>query len=66
MQTEPGSSLNNAPDTGGGAADFHWLPASRTRRVLVWLALGALVAFTFNAYLHPNMVFDLANMVFCG
>jgi len=46
--------------------DFHWLPASRVGRVLVLLAAAGFVAFVFSAYLHPNMVFDLANMVFCG
>jgi hypothetical protein len=66
MHTEPRSPLHTAPQDHGAAGDFQWLPASRTRRVLVWLALGAFMAFTFNAYLHPDMVFDLANMVFCG
>ncbi len=46
--------------------DFHWLPASRVKRGLILLAAAGFVAFVFNAYLHPNMVFDLANMVFCG
>ena len=66
MQIEPHSPLITARQEHGEARDFRWLPASRVGRVLVWLALGAFVAFTFNAYLHPDMVFDLANMVFCG
>ncbi len=55
------------PDPDPKSADaFRWLPASRLARVvlaMVSLAFGALV---FSAYLHPAMVFDLANMVFCG
>jgi hypothetical protein len=46
--------------------DFHWLPASRLKRALILLAAAGFVAFVFSAYLHPGMVFDLANMVFCG
>jgi len=48
------------------AQAFRWLPVSRTKRVLLGLAAAAFVGFVFNAYLHPDMVFDLANMVFCG
>jgi hypothetical protein len=36
---------------------------------LRWLLIGvalALCGLVFAAYLRPNMVFDLANMVFCG
>lgn len=45
---------------------FQWLPDSRLARMLL-AALGlAFVGVVFSAYLHPNMVFDLANMVFCG
>ena len=65
MQNQPGPP-DTPPDSNGGAGEFRWLPASRFKRALVWLGLAGFVAITFNAYLHPNMVFDLANMVFCG
>jgi len=59
---------NDKPDFSEQQAsdEVHWLPASRLKRVLIFLAATGLVAFVFSAYLHPAMVFDLANMVFCG
>jgi hypothetical protein len=30
------------------------------------VAAAVFMTLVFSAYLHPNMVFDLANMVFCG
>jgi hypothetical protein len=39
---------------------------ARLKRALGWLALAALLVIGFEAYLSPSMVFDLANMVFCG
>ena len=42
------------------------LPRSRGARVAVWLLIAALGGLTFSAWLQPNMVFDLANMVFCN
>lgn len=48
------------------AQAFHWLPASRLARALLAVFAVAFVGVVFSAYLHPNMVFDLANMVFCG
>ena len=50
------------PDTG----KFAWLPVSRSKRVVLYLVASALTALTFAAYLRPNMVFDLANMIFCA
>ena len=47
-------------------AELRLLPRSRVARVAVWLLIAALSALTFSAWLHPNMVFDLANMVFCN
>lgn len=49
----------------GPAQELRILPRSRAARVAVWLLVGALGALTFSAWLSPNMVFDLANMVFC-
>jgi hypothetical protein len=54
------------PDITADHEKLAWLPQSRVLRAalaLVALALGALV---FAAWISPNMVFDLANMVFCG
>ena len=45
---------------------FHWLPRSRAKRALLALAAGAFTVLVFSAYVAPGMVFDLANMVFCG
>ena len=42
------------------------LPRSRGARVAVWLLIATLGGLTFSAWLQPNMVFDLANMVFCN
>ena len=42
------------------------LPRSRGARVAVWLLIAVLGGLTFSAWLQPNMVFDLANMVFCN
>ncbi len=65
MQTDSG--IHGAPQAIPAAGEeFRWLPVSRARRVLLGLALAALAAFVFNAYHDPNLVFDLANMVFCG
>lgn len=63
MQSESGSKLVTGPASG---EDFRWLPRSLVKRVLIWLGLAAFVAFVFDAYMGPNMVFELANMVFCG
>ena len=61
---EPGSKPDPVPAS--GEDDFRWLPRSRVGRVLIGLGVVAFVAFVFDAYLGPNMVFELANMVFCG
>ena len=42
------------------------LPRSRLWRALLAVAATALSGLVFLAWLRPNMVFDLANMVFCG
>ena len=60
----PVSALVDAPaDTDGS---LHLLPRSRAARVAVWLAAAALGALVFAAWLRPNMIFDLADMVFCN
>ena len=46
-------------------AELRMLPRSRVGRAAVWTVIGAFSALTFAAWLQPNMVFDLANMVFC-
>lgn len=58
----------NAPGPSSAriAADFQWLPRSRMLRVMLWLAGAGALGLTFAAYLRPNMVFDLANLIFCG
>lgn len=65
MQTES-RSQEVARGAAAAGEDFRWLPASRARRALIWVALAALTAVVFAAYLSPNMVFDLANFIFCG
>ena len=45
---------------------LRWLPAVRAWRYAVVVVASALFAITFAAWLRPNMVFDLANMIFCG
>ena len=42
------------------------LPHSRVARVAVWLVVAAATALVFSAWLRPNMIFDLADMVFCN
>ena len=46
-------------------AELRMLPRSRVACVVVWTVIGVLSALTFAAWLQPNMVFDLANMVIC-
>ena len=41
------------------------LPRARGARIAVWVVAAILGVLTFSAWLQPNMVFDLANMVFC-
>lgn len=42
------------------------MPQSRAARVAVWLVLVTVALLVFSAWLRPNMVFDLADMVFCN
>ena len=53
-------------DTRAADAGFTWLPMSTRWRVVIGIAAIAFLSLTFAAYLRPNMVFDLANMIFCG
>ena len=48
------------------AAPLRLLPRSRVARAAVWLVIGVAVALVFSAWLRPNMIFDLADMVFCN
>ncbi len=50
----------------GANDDLSWLPASRLGRVVLALAALALTGLALAAWLSPNMVFEFANMVFCG
>lgn len=52
--------------TAHAAAEISLMPASRAARVAVWLVTAALGALVFAAWLRPNMIFDLAGMVFCN
>ena len=54
------------PDMPAKQDELSWLPASRVRRALLAVAALALTALAFAAWVSPNMVFDFANMVFCG
>jgi len=45
---------------------LRWLPATRGWRYVLAIVATGLGALTFVAWLRPSMVFDLANMIFCG
>lgn len=45
---------------------LRWLPAARAWRYALAVLAAGLFALTFAAWLRPNMVFDLANLIFCG
>ena len=45
---------------------LRWLPAARLWRYALVIVATGLFALTFAAWLRPSMVFDLANMIFCG
>jgi hypothetical protein len=63
----PESGAEDKKDGAPPAAEsFRWLPRSRVKRVLLGVAATLFSMLVFGAYLAPNMVFDLANMVFCG
>ena len=55
-----------APALRADATGLRLLPRSRVARVAVWLVIGTAVVLVFGAWLRPNMVFDLADMVFCN
>ena len=55
-----------APALRADAHELRLLPRSRVARVAVWLLMGAAVVLVFGAWLRPNMIFDLADMVFCN
>ena len=60
------SSRAQASAASNAAEALRLLPRSRLARVAVWIVAGALGALVFGAWLRPNMVFDLADMVFCN
>jgi len=55
-----------APDDPEATQAFQWLPRSPVKRVLLGVAAALFSVLVFGAYLAPGLVFDLANMVFCG
>ena len=55
-----------APALHAEVAPLRLLPQSRVARVAVWLVVAAATALVFSAWLRPNMIFDLADMVFCN
>jgi hypothetical protein len=61
---------SSAAEKNGGATpaagSFRWLPRSPVQRVLIGVAAALFSVLVFAAYLAPGLVFDLANMVFCG
>ncbi|MBL8379788.1 MAG: hypothetical protein JNM79_18100 [Burkholderiales bacterium] len=59
------------PLSADAAADDHaqsleWLPRARWARVALVVVLASTLGLTFAAWLSPNMVFEFANLVFCG
>ena len=63
----PESGAEDQEDGASPAADsFRWLPRSPAKRVLLGAAAALFSVLVFGAYLAPGLVFDLANMVFCG
>ena len=61
-----GASMAMVKNTVVTGTEFHWLPAARAWRYALVIVATGLGALTFAAWLRPNMVFDLANMIFCG
>ncbi|MFN0163505.1 MAG: hypothetical protein ACKVQQ_19930 [Burkholderiales bacterium] len=56
-----------ANDTGSASTQpLVWLPRARWARLAVFAMLASTLGLTFAAWLSPNMVFDFANLVFCG
>lgn len=60
------SSARGVDAPAGQADDISLMPQSRAARVAVWLVLVTVALLVFSAWLRPNMVFDLADMVFCN
>ena len=52
---------NDAPDVSLSENAPTRMPAAR--RLLLWLAIAALLALVFIAYLRPAFVLDLANRI---
>ena len=61
IQSDPLASAHDAEPT-----PLRLLPHSRVARVAVWLVIGVAVVLVFGAWLRPNMIFDLADVVFCN
>jgi hypothetical protein len=54
------------PEKPADQGNLSWLPESLVRRCVLAAITLMLSAMVFAAYLRPNMVFDFANMIFCG
>lgn len=63
-----GLSTSVIADAAGGARaqSLEWLPQARWARFALVIVLASTLGLTFAAWLSPNMVFEFANLVFCG
>lgn len=52
--------------TGAQAQPLEWLPRAWWARLALFAILASTIGMTFAAWLSPNMVFEFANLVFCG
>lgn len=48
------------------SAGFGLMPRAPWARAVVWVLIAAAAALVFASWLRPNMIFDLADMVFCN
>lgn len=48
-----------------GAEELQWLPRSRAWRMALLAGVAASVPLVFAAWLHPDLLLDFANVVFC-
>ena len=56
----------HSPPAAQASQELRLLPRSPLARAAVWIMIAVLGALVFGAWLRPNMVFDLADMVFCN
>jgi hypothetical protein len=62
--------MSHSPVHESGAAaagaELQWLPRSPFWRFVLLAGVAVSGALAFAAWLDPNLVFDFANVVFCG